>query len=409
MRAAAVAAIATVAAVLGGGTVVLVGAAAGWLGAERTQTVVVPPAPPAPRSAPVAARSTAKPLAGNTFDPAQIYAARSPGVVTVYTLFGDHSSLENQAARGQGSGFVVSPEGHVLTNAHVITNAGDEVEPSQVAAASKVYVQFEDGERVPAKIVGWDLFDDVGVIRVAPAQHRLAPVPLGDSSAVRVGEPVAVIGSPFDEQNSLAVGVVSATERSIEALTSDYALIDAIQIDAPINRGNSGGPLFDARGRVIGINAQIRSQSGTAEGVGFAVPINSAKRSLRQLIARGRVAYAYVGVVTDDLTPSLAGRLKLRATAGALVVRVTDGGPAAKAGLRGGSKTIELSGREFRTGGDVVLAIDGERVGDGDDLVRVVSQRLEPGQVATFTVLREGRRVNVPVRLIERPLDIPNG
>ncbi|MBA3329497.1 MAG: trypsin-like peptidase domain-containing protein [Actinobacteria bacterium] len=409
MRAAAVAAIATVAAVLGGSTVVLVAAAAGWLGGERTQTVVVPAAIPSSRPAPVAVRSTAKPLAGNSFDPARIYAARSPGVVTVYTLFGDHGSLEDQAASGQGSGFVVSADGHVLTNAHVITNAGDDVKPSDVVAASRVYVQFEDGERVRAEIVGWDLFDDVGVIRVAPSQHSLSPVPLGDSAAVRVGEPVAVIGSPFDEQNSLAVGVVSATERSIEALTSDYALIDAIQIDAPINRGNSGGPLFDARGRVIGINAQIRSQSGTAEGVGFAVPINSAKRSLRQLIARGRVAYAYVGVVTDDLTPALADRLKLQASNGALVVRVTEGGPAAKAGLRGGSETIELSGREFRTGGDVVLAIDGERVGDGDDLVRVVSQRLEPGQVATFTVLRDGRRVNVPVRLSERPLDIPNG
>ncbi len=409
MRAAAVAAIATVAAVLGGSTVVLVAAAAGWLGGERTQTVVVPAAIPPSRPAPVAVRSTARPLAGNSFDPARIYAARSPGVVTVYTLFGDHGSLEDQAASGQGSGFVVSADGHVLTNAHVITNAGDDVKPSDAVAASRVYVQFEDGERVRAEIVGWDLFDDVGVIRVAPSQHSLSPVPLGDSAAVRVGEPVAVIGSPFDEQNSLAVGVVSATERSIEALTSDYALIDAIQIDAPINRGNSGGPLFDARGRVIGINAQIRSQSGTAEGVGFAVPINSAKRSLRQLVARGRVAYAYVGVVTDDLTPSLAGRLKLQASNGALVVRVTEGGPAAKAGLRGGSETIELSGREFRTGGDVVLAIDGERVGDGDDLVRVVSQRLEPGQVATFTVLRDGRRVNVPVRLSERPLDIPSG
>src|SRR5204863_5563932 len=157
-------------------------------------------------------------------------------------------------------------------------------------------------DRVPARIVGWDIFDDVALIRVDPQDHSLAPVPLGDSSAVAVGEPVAAIGSPFGQADSLGVGVVAATHRSIESLTSKYNLVDAIQTDAPINHGNSGGPLFDARGRVIGINAQIRSDSGNAEGVGFAVPINSAKRSMEQLIGHGSVSYAYIGVVTTDLT-----------------------------------------------------------------------------------------------------------
>ena len=151
--------------------------------------------------------------------------------------------------------------------------------------ADRVYVEYQDLDRVPARVVGWDVFDDVALIQVDPQDHALAPVPLGDSSAVAVGEPVAAIGSPFGQEDSLGVGVVSATHRSIESLTSKYSLVDAIQTDAPINHGNSGGPLFDARGRVIGINAQIRSDSGTAEGVGFAVPIDSARRSMEQLVA----------------------------------------------------------------------------------------------------------------------------
>ena len=180
--------------------------------------------------------------------------------------------------------------------------------------ADKLYVEFRDRDRVPAKIVGWDLFSDVAVVRVDPRAHALAPVPLGSSAAVVVGTPVAAIGSPFNEQSSLSVGVVSATDRTIDSLTSGYSVSDAIQTDAPINRGNSGGPLFDARGRVIGINAQIRSTSGTAEGVGFAIPIDTARRALEQLVRTGRVAYAYVGVTTQDVTPGLARKFGFGAT-----------------------------------------------------------------------------------------------
>lgn len=410
MRPAAVAAVAIVSGVLGGTAALLTAVATGVVEGGATTTVRTVAVQPGPTqddatAAPAAVRSAAKPLAGNAFEPARIYAARSRGVVTIYSLFGEHGET---GSAGQGSGFVVSARGDILTNAHVITTAGEEEQASKVRGASQVYVQFEDGERVPAKILGWDLFDDVGVIRVDPTLHRLTPVPLGDSARVVVGEPVAAIGSPFDEQNSLAVGVVSATRRSIAALTSGYRLIDAIQIDAPINRGNSGGPLFDARGRVVGINAQIKSRSGNAEGVGFAVPINAAKRSLRQLLEDGQVEYAYVGIQTDDLTPALARRLDYGARRGALVVQVTDNGPAQKAGLRGGSDTVELNGRTYRTGGDIVVAIDGRPVASGGDLLRIVSQRLEPGQRATFSVLRDGKRLNVPVLLSERPLDLPS-
>ena len=178
--------------------------------------------------------------------------------------------------------------------------------------ADRIYVVFHDGDRIPGSIVGWDLFNDTGLVKVDPDDHAVSPVPLGDSSRVVVGEPVAAIGSPFGQESSLAVGVVSATERSIDSLTSAYDVSDAIQIDAPINHGNSGGPLLDARGRVIGINAQIRSDSGNAEGVGFAIPINSARRSMLQLISTGKVAYAYVGVTTQDVTPGDLAPLRAR-------------------------------------------------------------------------------------------------
>jgi len=395
MRPAAVAVVSLVSAAVGGIAVLLVAAALGWVGEDDAGTAVVEFREVSGGDVPVA-----RPVTGNGFDPAAVYAASSPGVVTVYALFSTHPN----GGASQGSGFVVSPQGYVLTNSHVITNAGGDTAGSDARAAQQVFVEFQDGERVPAEVVGFDLFDDVGVLRVEPGRHRLVPLPLGDSASVVVGEPVAAIGSPFGAENSLAVGVVSATERSISALTSDYRLVDAIQTDAPINRGNSGGPLLDARGRVIGINAQIRSSSGNAEGVGFAVPINSAKRSLEQLIETGRVAYAYVGISTDNLTPALARRLGYPVSHGAIIVDVT-GAPARAAGLRGGDESMVLNGEEVTVGGDVVVAIAGRPVRSGDDLVRIVTYVLRPGERVTFTIVRDGRRLRVPVTLGERPLD----
>ena len=299
MRSAALAVVALVAAALGAIAVLLVGSLTGWIGeGESARTVVVETAPTE-----TGAIQTQSPLLGNGFNPAKIYAGRSGGVVTIYSFF-------SSGQRSQGSGFVVSDEGHVLTNSHVVTDAGEGEGP--VHGASRVYVVFADGDRIPGEIVGWDLFNDIGVVKVDPRDHAVAPLPLGDSSRVVVGEPVAAIGSPFGQESSLAVGVVSATERSIQSLTSDYDVSGAIQVDAPINHGNSGGPLLDARGRVIGINAQIRSDSGNAEGVGFAIPINSARRSMEQLISTGKVTYAYVGVTTQDVTPARRPPLRPR-------------------------------------------------------------------------------------------------
>jgi len=214
---------------------------------------------------------------------------------------------------------------------------------------------------------------------------------------------VAAIGSPFNEQSSLSVGVVSAIDRSIDSLTSNYSLAGAIQIDAPINHGNSGGPLFDARGRVIGINAQIRSTSGNAEGVGFAIPINIARRALDQLVQTGRVTYAYVGITTQNVTAGLAKRFGFAARRGALVARVEPDTPAARAGIRGGNRVQGYNGLRITLGGDVIVRIGDAAVTSAQDVSRIVATLL-PGQRVPFTVLRGGKtREVVPVILAERP------
>ena len=404
MRVPAVVAVIVVAAVLGGGAALGIGKATGWLD-QGTKTTIVRAQASAPTALPAAATSNVRPLPGRGFDPERIFAERSPGVVTVFAYFGDPSATATVTS--QGSGFVISPKGYVLTNAHVITNAG---EGSSVQAAEHLFVEFGDGDRVEAHVVGWDLFDDVGLLRVSPSAHRLAPVPLGESSSVAVGQPVAAIGSPLGNENTLTTGVVSAIHRSIDAITvRKYNIVDAIQTDAPITHGNSGGPLFDARGRVIGINAQIRSTggSGNDSGIGFAIPIDAAKRSVAQLLRNGHVSYAYVGILTDTLTPSLAKALGYKVQRGALIAGVNGGSPADKAGLRGGSRDVTVLGRELQAGGDVITEIDGHPVRGADDVVRFVSFALKPGDVAVFTVVRDGQEKRVPVTLTERR--VPTG
>ena len=323
--------------------------------------------------------------------------------MTIVSYFDDPSSPA--ASAGQGSGFVVSTDGTILTNAHVITTAG-QGQVGKASAAGTVYVEFSDGDRVQARVVGYDLFDDVGVLKVDPAEHALDPVPLGDSSRVVVGEPVAAIGSPFGNVDSLSVGVVSAIRRSIPSLTTRYNLVDAIQTDAPINHGNSGGPLFDARGRVIGINAQIRS-SGTGsgfEGVGFAVPIDSAKRSLRQLTQTGQVEYAYVGITTEDLTPSIAKKFGYAAQQGALIDVVNAGGAGDRAGLKAGTQRRRLPGRRrsrsaaTRSSRSTACRSRMPRTSSGSS--RSGCCRARP---RTFTVVSGKARRKVSVTLDDRP------
>jgi 2-alkenal reductase len=403
VRPGSLAVIAVVCALLGAFTALIVAKAAGWVGGDGATRTVVLTASGAgtPAANPIDEDAEAKPLPGNDFDPAAIYRERAAGVVTLLALFGpDDSAAAADAA--QGSGFVVSSDGYILTNSHVITTAGEDATQAP-EAASTVLVEFRNGDRVRARIVGWDIYDDVGLLKVDPADHHLTVVPLGDSTHVVVGQPIAAIGSPFGNESSLSVGVVSATERSIASLTSSYDLVDAIQTDAPINRGNSGGPMFDARGRVIGINAQINSNSGTAEGVGFAVPINSARRSMEQLIETGEVRYAWLGVSTQTLTPRLADHFDYSVDAGAAVQTVVPGSPADEAGLQAGGTEKDFTGIPFRPGGDLIVAIDGAPVETAEDVVRAIAEGLLPGETTHLTILRDGKRVEVTVKLGERP------
>jgi S1-C subfamily serine protease len=401
MRLPALVVVTVVAAALGGGAALGIGKGAGWLD-QGTKTVVVRAQAAQPVALPASATSKVAALPGKGFDPQRIFAERSPGVVTIFAYFGDPSSTATTVS--QGSGFVISPQGYVLTNSHVITNAG---EGSRVQAAQHLFVEFADGDRAEATVVGWDLYDDVGLLRLKTNAHRLTPVPLGESAAVVVGEPVAAIGSPLGNENTLTVGVVSAIHRSIDAITVQrYKVVDAIQTDAPITHGNSGGPLFDARGRVIGINAQIRSLNGTGNdiGIGFAIPIDAAKHSIAQLISKGKVTYAYVGISTETMTPSLARALGYKVDRGALIAGVSSGSPAETAGLQGGNREAHVLGRTLETGGDVIVAIDGKPVNGADDVVRFVSFSLRPKDVAVFTIVRHGQRKKIAVTLAERRL-----
>ncbi len=324
------------------------------------------------------------------FDATRVYEEASPGVVTIRSVFKGVGAAE-------GSGFVLNEEGEIVTNAHVVTDesTGDR------KPAENVYVEFPDRNVVPAEIVGFDPFVDAALLKVAPHGLRLHPLELGDDQELRVGQPVAAIGSPFGEQQSLSVGVVSATDRSVKSLTQ-FEIFGAIQTDASINPGNSGGPLLDAGARVVGINQQIETNSGANDGVGFAVPISAVKRSIAQLREDGSAEYAYMGVSSQALYPQLARKLGLDTAYGGLLSEVVPGGPAEKAGLEGGNEKLRFEAAQYRTGGDVILTVDGQKIVQENDLARVIAAH-EPGDEVTLTVLRDNRRGKVDLTLGERP------
>jgi S1-C subfamily serine protease len=323
------------------------------------------------------------------FDATRIYERASPGVVTIRSVF--------DAGAAEGSGFVLDDNGEIVTNAHVVTDesSGDREE------AKQVYIEFPDRNVVPAEIVGFDPFVDVALLQIEPDGFELHPLRLGDDHDLRVGQPVAAIGSPFGEQQSLSVGVVSATDRSVKSLTK-FEISGAIQTDASINPGNSGGPLLDAGARVIGINQQIETNSGANDGVGFAVPISAIKRSVAQLREDGSAEYAYIGVSGQPLYPQLARKLGLDTTFGSLVADVVTGGPAEKAGIEGGDEKLQFQAAEYKTGGDVILQVEGKDIVRPDDLAEAVSAH-QPGDVVTLTILHDGKREDVDVTLGKRP------
>jgi S1-C subfamily serine protease len=344
------------------------------------------------------------PSAGGDFNPAGIYERAAPGVVTVISIFGDSADILSGGA-GQGSGFVVSESGEILTNAHVVTQGGLANGGGQPKPARQVFVELADRNRFPAEIVGFDPDADVALIKVDAGDIDLRTLDLSERDNFAVGEPVAAIGSPFGERQSLSVGVVSATDRTIESLT-DFAIDDAIQTDASINPGNSGGPLLDADGKVIGINQQIETASGSNSGVGFAIPVDAIRYSLEQLREDGMVDYAYLGVTTQPLYPQLADELGLDTDTGALISEVVEGGPADGAGLQGSDDRTTFQGTPVETGGDVILAVDGQPVVGESDLAELIS-RQRPGETVTLEIIRDGDRQEVEVELERRP-ESPN-
>jgi S1-C subfamily serine protease len=337
------------------------------------------------------------------FDPRAIYQSESPGVVTVVSLFGQ-GGLDsvlgggNGGGGGVGSGFVLDGRGEIVTNAHVVTSG----EGDAIRRAREVYVEFADGNQVPARIVGFDPDADVALLKVDPNGLTLRPLPLGNIHDVHVGQAVAAIGSPFGERQSLSVGVVSAMDRAIDSLTK-FKISGAIQTDAAINPGNSGGPLVDGRGKVIGINQQIKTSSGGGEGVGFAVPVDVVSRSLEMLRAGGKATYAYLGVSSVALYPQLVDRFDLGVSKGAWVQEVQPGTPAADSGLKAGSGAQErFQTAAYTAGGDVITKLDGKPIDDPDDLAKVVAG-YDPGRQVTLEVHRGGNTKQVKVKLAQRP------
>jgi 2-alkenal reductase len=296
---------------------------------------------------------------------------------------------------------VIDKQGHLVTNHHV------------VADATELDVTFSDGRVATAQVVGSDAYSDLAVIKVDVPDNWLAPVEQGDSDAVKVGQHVVAIGNPFGLQGSMTLGIVSALGRTLAAdqqnpeAPGSFQNPQIIQTDAAINPGNSGGPLLDLYGRVIGVNAAIRTGNGLPanSGVGFAIPVNAVKRVVPQLIETGSVSYPYLGVTVDDRfsTAELAAALKLPVDHGVLVSTVTPNGPADQAGLRGGDKQTRIRGIAVQTGGDIIIAIDGNSLRDFDAMITYLVNNTKVGQVVTLTILRDGKEQQVQVKLAERP------
>ncbi len=347
-------------------------------------------------------------LGDGNFDPQAIYETEAAGVVTVVSLFGEGGleallggGEEDDEGGGLGSGFVLNGKGEIATNAHVVTQG----KGRQVKVARKVFVEFHDGNQVEAKIIGHDPNSDIALLRIDPKGLELHPLPLAPDDEIPVGSPVAALGSPFGQRQSLSVGVVSATDRSISSLT-DFRISGAVQTDAAINPGNSGGPLLDAEGRVIGVNQQIQTSSGGGEGVGFAVPVAVVRRSLQQLREHGRARYAYLGVGSKELYPQLVKAFELPVAKGAWVQEVTAGTPAAKAGLKGGTTKKPFQVDTYQVGGDIITKVGKTAVADPAGLATAISA-YEPGQQVTIEVYRDGERREVDVKLGDRP-DAPS-
>jgi len=320
----------------------------------------------------------------------RVYRQTAPAVANVLTKATEYDFfMDPVPVEGAGSGFVIDERGYILTNFHVVQEA------------QSIEVVLGDQSRYPAKFIGADQRNDVALVKIDPKGKKIAALPLGDSGSLQVGQKVLAIGNPFGFQSTLTTGVVSALGRTVQ--TSQSTFIDeAIQTDAAINRGNSGGPLINSRGEVIGINSAIYTPSGTTAGIGFAIPINTAKMIAHDLITDGRVHLAYLGIQTIPVGGNLAEALELPVQEGLLVEVAAKGGPAAAAGIRGGDRVVQAGMQRIAIGGDVITAIDGQKMSSPMDL-NIALNRKRPGDIMTLTVYRGGKKMDVPVKLAERP------
>jgi len=357
----------------------------------KTTTVV--------EQAPIAATAAAQ-SDGKALTAADIYTRDAPGVVFIRSQIVERSQdpfdlfATTQRGEATGSGFVIDRAGDILTNAHV------------VAGAVKVTVQFSDNKTVDAKIIGRDTSTDLALLHVSPDGVSLHPLVLGSAKNVHVGDPAIAIGNPFGLSRTLTTGVISAKQRQIQA-PNGFKIDNVLQTDAPLNPGNSGGPLLDAAGRVIGINSQIETGgNGNANvGIGFAVPIDTARHVLPQLKSTGHVDRAWLGVTSLTIDASLRG-LDLPVTSGALIQSVQQGSPADQAGVKGGDISATLAdGTDIQLGGDIITAIDGRPVSSSDDLANVVDAK-KPGQKVTLTLRRSRQTKQVEVTLGKRPASL---
>jgi putative serine protease PepD len=369
----------------------IIGLGAYWIGSRYGQHTppsvgaLSPPPPPEPPAAITAIPEGLDPIESENV---RIYKQTSPSVANIVTRMVQYDFFLNPVpVEGAGSGFLIDTEGHILTNYHV------------VQGAQTIQVTLGDQSRYIAKYIGADTRNDIALIQIRAKGRKLVPLPLGDSHNLVVGQRVLAIGNPFGFQSTLTTGVISSLGRTVQ--TDQNTFIDqAIQTDAAINRGNSGGPLLNTRGQVIGINSAIFSPSGTTAGIGFAIPINTAKRVAEQLITKGRVVHATLGVSGRAIWPGLAQALNLSVNQGVMIEDVTPGGPAAQAGIHGGNRVVLAGLQQLRIGGDILIALNGKPVTDTSDLTLLLN-RAQPGDVVTLTIVRNGKKMELRVKLGE--------
>jgi S1-C subfamily serine protease len=319
-----------------------------------------------------------------------VYEKAADGVVNVTSTAVQMDFFFNVfPTQGSGSGAILDTKGHILTNHHVVANA------------QKLEVTLADESKWPAKLIGSDPDNDLAVIKIEAPREKLKVIPMGDSKNLRIGQKVLAIGNPFGLERTLTTGVISSLGRTIRS-EGGFLIEDIIQTDAAINPGNSGGPLLNSQGEMIGINSAIISPSGGSVGIGFSIPVNTATRIIPELISKGYVAYPWIGAAVQSLIPEIAKYLKIKVERGAMIAEVVKGGPADKAGLRGGDQRVQVGNMIATVGGDIVVKADQHDVKTHDELIRYVREK-KPGEGVLLKVLRKGNFIDVKLTLGERP------